>query len=70
MILYDYIYLPQFFQLFTWTSKIKEKSSTLPERVLLKLESDDVAPQRHEDLQTFVWWGWGESLCPLPYKRL
>ena len=43
MILYDYIYLPQFFQLFTWTSKIKEKSSTLPERVLLKLEGDDTS---------------------------
>ena len=30
--------------------------------------SKDIARQRCENLQTFVWWG--ASLCPPPYKRL
>ena len=33
---------------------------------------EDMALQIGDNLQTFVWWGWGEegSLCPPAYKRL
>ena len=55
-----------------WRKKVAKFESDLMET------NEDIALQRHEILQTFVWWGgggvrgWGDrgSSSPTPYERL